>query len=360
MTSPLTVLRRVGLAAIAAGVAMCAIGVHVAGAQSTGSLYQKVTVSWRNDNWLNHARATFAIPGIGAGEVICKPNTTWIRMLPADPVAENSMWDVKFQIKNGIATSAVKDARVYRYSTPTSTVPHGTGRTAYEGFNQYTPIEPASSGSVVGLISKRGARNALGGAGVAPTSFELSWKWTGFGTSAARCDVSAEFTTRIAGRSRSVSNRPHGRPARTLAPVYSFNLNWHGEAEAPAAAARSHSLTIPKIGTLAVTCETGIAGPAYLTLTPAAGTSPFASVVAYQGEGTHNSVQTDYYTDPSSGVLGPIPLPVNGMLVGTLMPAWHASPSTAAKLVVSSLHKTNDSNPAENYCEISAQVVGAS
>jgi len=30
----------------------------------------------------------------------------------------------------------------------------------------------------------------------------------------------------------------------------------------------------------------------------------------------------------------------------------------AAQLVVSSVHKTNDPNPAENYCEISAQAVG--
>lgn len=360
MTNPLAAIRRSALAAAAVGVAMCAVGVQAAGAQSTSSLSQKVNVSWRDGQWAGHARATFAIPGIGAGELVCKPDTTWIRMIPADPRAENSMWNVKFQIKNGVAESAVKNVRVYRFSTPTSTARHGSGRTAHEGFNERTPIEAAGTGSMVGLISKRGARNAPGGPGVTPTGFQLSWRWTGFGTSAARCDVNATFATRIAGRSRSVAGGLSRDVRNALRPVFSFNLNWHGEAEAPAAAARPHSLAVPGIGTLAATCQTGIGGPSYLTLTPAARAAPFARVVAYQGEGIHNSVQTDYYTDPTSGLLGPIPLPVNGMLLATLLPAWHASPDRAAQLVVSSLHKTNDPSPAENYCEISAQVVGAS
>ena len=153
--------------------------------------------------------------------------------------------------------------------------------------------------------------------------------------------------------------RARNRPS-SLSPVYSFNLNWHGEAEIPAAAARPHSLAVPGIGVLAATCQPGIAGQSYLTLTPAAGTAPFASTVSYQGEGIHNSVQTDYYTDPISGKLGAIALPVNGMLVATLQSAWYASPNRSAHLVVSSLRKTNDPDPAANYCEVSAQVVGPS
>jgi hypothetical protein len=360
ISDPPSAVRRIALSAAVIVVAMCAIGVHAAAAQSTSSLYQKLTVSWRNDNWVGHSAASFAIPGIGAGQVVCKPNTTWIRMLPADPGAENSMWIVKFETKNGVAQTAVKDVRVYKFSTPTSTVPHGTGPTGFEGFNQFTPIEPASTGSMVGLISKRGALNAPGGAGVAPTSFQLNWEWTGFGTSAARCNVNATFVTRIVGRSRSVSHGRSGELPSTLSPAFSFNLNWHGAKEAPAAAARLHSLTVPGIGTLAATCQTGIAGESYLTLTPAAGVSPFASVVTYQGEGVDNSVHTDYYNDPVSGLLGPIPLPVNGMLVATLLPAWQASSAHAAQLIVSSLRKTNDPDPADNYCEISTQVLGAS
>lgn len=359
-SSPLGAIRRAGVSVALIGLAMCAIGVSAASAQPTSTLSQRVSVSWRNDHWAGHTRATFAIPGIGAGEVVCKPNTTWIRIMPADTSAENSMWIVKLQTKNGLPTSAVKDVRVYKFSTPTSTVPHGTGPTAFEGFNQYTPIEPASSGSMIGLISKRGALNAPGGAGVAPTSFQLTWSWTGFGTPAARCDVNAKFTTRILGRSRSVSN---GRPAALsspLAPVFSFNLNWHGEAELAAAAARPHSLSVPGIGTLSATCQPGIGGESYLTLTPAPGATPFAGVTEYQGEGIHNSVQTDYYTDPTTGRLGPIPLPVNGMLIATLLPSWQSSPGQAAQLIVSSVRKTNDPNPRSNYCEISAQVVGAS
>jgi hypothetical protein len=355
-----TALRRIALGVAVIVLAMCGIGVRAAGAESTSSLYQKLTVNWRNDHWQGHDTASFAIPGIGDGQVVCKPNTTWIRMMPADPSAENSMWLVKFETKNGVAQSAVKDVRVYKFSTPTSTVPHGTGPNANEGFNQRTPIEAAGHGSMVGLISKRGALNAPGGAGVAPTSFQLNWEWTGFGTSAARCTVNATFVTGIVGPSRSMSRGETSALPRSLPPAFSFNLNWHGQAEAPAAAARPHSLTVPGIGTLAATCQTGIAGESYLTLTPPAGVSPFASVVTYQGEGIHNSVHTDYYNDPISKLLGPIPLPVNGMLVATLLPSWQASSAQAAQLIVSSLRKTNDPDPAKNYCQISAQVVGAS
>jgi hypothetical protein len=359
-TSPLAAIRRTAVSTLLTGVAICAIATGAAGAQSTSSLSQKLNVSWQHNHWPGHTRATFAIPGIGAGEVVCKPNTTWIRILPADTAAENSMSTVKFQTKNGIPQTAVKNARVYEYSTPTSTVPHGTGPTAYEGFNQYTPIEPASNGSIIGLISKRGALNAPGGAGVAPTSFQLSWNWTGFGTPAARCNVNATFTTPILGRSRSVANGRTVRLPSSPHPVFSLNLNWHGQVEAAAAATRPHSLTIPAIGTLAATCQTGIAGQSYLTLTPARGATPFANVAAYQGEGIHNSLHTDYYTDPTSGRLGPIPLPVNGMLLATLLPNWQAPPSHATQLIVSSLRKTNDPDPRANYCEISAQALGAS
>lgn len=346
------------IVAAALGV-MLLTGTAAAHSATSGTLYQRLLVSWRLDGWSGHDRASFQIPGIGEGDVICNPKTTWIQMVPSDRTAENDMWSVKWETKNGVQQTAVKNARVYEFSTPSSTVPHGTGASAYEGFNQHTPIESSDSGSMVGLISKRGALNAPGGTGVAPTSVQLSWSWSGFGSAGAQCQVAATFVTAIQGPSREVSEGEKSSLPASLGPVSSFNINWHGEAEEPAAAQRTHSLTVPRIGVLSGTCEDGIDGEAYLTLTPQDGGDPYAEVTTFQGEGIENSTLDDYYTDPLSGLVGPIALPVNGFLTATLLPAWNAPSSQQTDLLVSSIRTTNDPDTANDYCEVSVQAISA-
>lgn len=308
------------------------------------SLRQHITVSWAHDHWAQRDQASFSIPGVGYGDVVCKPNTTWMQYTPGNRTNENSMWGIVFESKNGVQQTAVKDARVYEFSTPTSTIPHGTGPRADEGFNQFTPIEPASSGHMTGVFSSRGARNAPAGVGVAPTSYSVSWNWSGFGTASARCNVSATFITQTASP----------QAAKKAGPAAgSLTLNWHGESEAPAANARTQSIQIPGVGTLNAVCDTGTDGLAALQLTPLLGADPTADVTTYQAEGWDATTYAQFLTDPLSGTFTPIPLPVNGMLTAD----FYAGGQLQASLALSSERVTNDPNPSADYCEIASQVL---
>jgi hypothetical protein len=332
-----------------------------AGLASAGSLYQELDVHWSDNAYANHDRASFQIPGVGIGDVTCSPNTTWIQMTPSNPSAENDFWVVTSQTKQGVFETAVRDARVYRYSTPTSTVPHGTGLSAYIGFNTQTPVESADSGSLIGLISRRNALNTYAGFGSAPTSVHLSWAWSGFGTAQATCQVTATFITPIAGPSRRMSEgAPESLPAASaIGPVSAFNVNWHGEANYGASLHWPSTLAVPTQGDLHATCQPGASGLDQLTLTPAARTTPYAAITTFQGEGQENAVVDDYYTDPTSGILGPIPLPVNGFIEGTILPAWNASGAQQTQLLISSIRKTNDRDSADNYCEVAVQAISS-
>ncbi len=353
--------QRLSLLFVALAVALCASSgaAAAAAAATTGSLYQKLVVSWSNNKSRGHDRADFQIPGIGYGDVVCSPDTTWIQMVPSDRDAENDMWSVVTQTKNGVQQTAVKDARVYEFSTPTSTTPHGTGASAYEGFNQHTPVEAANSGSMIGLISKRAALNTYGGVGVAPTSIDLQWAWSGFGTKDATCRVTASFVTEISGPSRRILEGAARQKPSVLGAVSSFNLNWHGESEETVAAGRPNSLTIPNIGVLHGVCEDGTDAEAYLALTPYGTATPYASVTTYQGEGIYNSTVDDYYTDPVSGAVGPIALPVNGFVTATVLPGWYAPATQETELLISSYRITNNPNGAADYCEISVEALTA-
>ena len=328
---------------------------------SAGSLYQQLVINWSGDHFQGHDRASFQIPGIGNGDVMCAPNTTWIQMLPSNRAAENDFWVVLSQTKNGAFQTAVRDARVYRYSNPKATSPHGTGNSAYIGFNTQTPVESSGSGSLVGLISRRNGLNTYAGPGASPTSVHLSWSWSGFGSGAASCHISATFITEIGGDSRRVAEGVHvGLPdAAAIGPVGSFGVNWTGESDYAPSLRWPSSLTVPQDGTLSGTCQVGVGGLDELTLTPPAGAYPYAQMTTYQGEGVENSEVDDYYTDPNSGRLGPIPLPVNGFIEGTILPAWNAPGTQQTDLLISSYRKVNDRDATDNYCEVAVQAISS-
>jgi hypothetical protein len=191
-----------------------------------GTLTQIANIGWQGDHWRRNSIISFAIPSVGTGQIVCRPDQTWIIMYPANPAAENDMWSVLFQVKGGRVQTAVKDARVYEFSTPTSTVPHGTGPSAREGFNERWPIETSDEGHAIGLISSRGALNGPAGQGTTPTSFNLSWSWSGFHTSEARCQIHAIFHTEIAGDSRALKILPGRRTQKIRVPeTLSSSLN---------------------------------------------------------------------------------------------------------------------------------------
>jgi hypothetical protein len=351
--------RRRVIAALAGTAVTACAAAALAPAASASALYQHLTVSWSHNNWKGHDTAGFQIPGVGNGNVTCSPNTTWIQMVPSNRNAENDMWSVLTQRKNGILQTAVKDARVYRFSTPTSTVPHGTGASAYEGFNMKTPVEKADSGSLVGLISNRSALNKAAGAGSVPTAVRLSWSWSRLHTKSAQCKVTATFVTPIAGKSRFVSEGRKTSLPLKLGAVSYFNINWHGESDYTASTKWPDSLSIPGVGELSGVCATGTDGDAQLQLTPIASLDPFAQTMTYQGQGIDNSQIDDYYTDPDTLMVGPIPLPTNGFMSGTVLPAWNAPASRATEILVSSIRKTNDPNAANDYCEVAVEAISA-
>jgi hypothetical protein len=323
----------------------------------TGTLTQEVSVSWSGGAWSGHDESGFVIPSVGSGEVLCRPNATWVRMIPANPDAENDMWGVKFETKPDGLETAVKDARVYEFSTPVSTVPHGTGPSAYEGFNQDAPVEEADSGHMLGIISSRAALDEPAGQGSTSTAFTLSWAWTGFGTPSAQCTVRATLTTEIAGASATIRESPH-RPPRRVATsplsASSLALDWHGEADEPAAEARPRTLLLPGIGSLTAQClPLPQGGTLDVALTPLAGLAPGALVTTYQGEGTEASTTLPYYSDPLTSELGPVALPVNGV---TTMQV--TAGELSAEVVLSSYAKLNDPEAADDYCEVSGASLG--
>ncbi|UUY06046.1 hypothetical protein LRS13_11180 [Svornostia abyssi] len=328
-------------------------GAQVADAATT-SLRQDVTVAWRDGRAPGRDRESFAIPGIGSGEVVCRRDAAFIRMRPTDTAAETSMWSTLLQRKGGADVAAVHNARVYTFSTPTSQTARGTGPAAHEGLNQRRPLEDRGEGRAFGLISQRSARNVPAAGAVSPTSFTLQWRWTGFAGSArdARCRVTATFLTRLPAETPVRTVASGGLVRRPGPAVSALNLNWRGDADA-AANLVSRPITLPYLGTLSATCPPGRGSRPALTLkADRADLGPAATVLTYEGEGPDAVTSTRYATDPGTGQLGPVPLPVNGMLRATI-----TGSSRTVEVVASSIRKTNDPDGADNFCEIAVQAV---
>lgn len=265
------------------------------------------------------------------------------------------MWSTLLQRKGGVDVAAVHNARVYTFSTPTSKVARGTGPAAHEGLNQRRPLEDRGEGRAFGLISQRSARNVPAAGAVSPTSFTLRWRWSGFAGSArdARCRVTATFITRLP-EDAQVQTRAIGGLLRRPGPAVSaLNLNWRGDADASANLV-SRPITLPYLGTLSATCPAGRDARPALTLEAGTGGEggPAATVVTYEGEGPDAATSSRVATDRATGRLGPVPLPVNGMVRATI-----AGSSRTVEVVASSIRKTNDPNGADNFCEIAVQAV---
>jgi hypothetical protein len=141
---------------------------------------QNVTVNWQNGQWQTNSTAGFPIPGIGLGQIVCSPDTQWLRVFPFDPSNEVTMWLIRQQ--DGLPPTV----RTARHAT-------GTGPDFNEGFNRYLG-QQSTTGSFIGLISARGPAGSSG-PGPAPTSFHLSFTWDFRDSSTARCYVAASFAT---------------------------------------------------------------------------------------------------------------------------------------------------------------------
>jgi hypothetical protein len=295
---------------------------------------QRVILKWKGD-WKNpRYERSAVVPGIGNITLVCKPSATMIRLHAADRSAETQMWMAKYENKSDREVVAVKTARIYRYAHAFDNGTGGTGSLAHEGLNQRSPIENYSSGYVDGIISQRPGRHqpAAGTTPAPVTSFRLNWYWNGFHHPPAyrSCQFDAVFETTF--------------PTR-------LGVNWHGEADATD---NIRQLTqLPALGELRLRCGTnddGGGGIQSVSLAPDnRDASVYAETVTGEGAREHHIDEVSLGYDPETGLVGPLPLPRNGM-----MRLFYTVGDVTRSFIVSSYYVTNNGNAALNLCELAA------
>lgn len=167
-------------------------------------------------------------------------------------------------------------------------------------------------------------------------------------------------------RGRPGPEGPRGFPGASGEQVTQLAVDWNGAANA--AGNDTASITLPGIGVLTLSCPasdgTSYPGPRKLTL--AYGANPGFRTVA-----TLNTLQgSDMYPDnvsnvrqESTGSTIDYALPNNGMITGTFSAETVSGDGSSAgelpgaQITMSSSWKTNDPNPADNFCHLSAQVI---
>lgn len=285
-------------------------------AATTGLIAQHATVDWSGGDWQGRDVAGFVAPGIGYGEIVCRPDAQWIRFYPNDLGRDVSMMNWTYKDWSQNTEKAIREAQHTSY----------TGKDFREGFNKFGPAEKVSTGEFDGLIADRGAFAMTAPTDLAaPTSLKLTWQWDFTRSGAERCHVDATFLT------QSLANE--------LTPLArSGSIAWRGSV-----AAAGHDATgfaVPGIGTVNISCSAALLGARSLTVDSAQG----GTVTTREG--------SDDAARPQQ--VGPVAgdLPNNGMLFVTL--------ADGTRLIVSSRWKVNDPDPTQNSCFVAAQaVVGA-
>jgi len=297
---------------------------------------KRLVVSWHGERRRRVYQRTANVPGVGQVDLVCRPKATMVRIRPTNPSAETQMWMAKFEQKGGRDVVAVKNVRVYRYANADDDGRGGTGVRAHEGLNQLSPIEDFSKGTAYGVLSQRASRNQPGGGAVSTpvTSFQLSWWWERFRYPGSQyCRMSLALKTDTSSQ---------------------FGLSWHGSDEG--ATQGTSTTTIPGVGDVTVTCDpNGTAAEQSVAFRPA-GTRPDSAYLDYeyvQGEGTvddHVDRYPDLGVDPTTGLLGPVELPRNGM-----MRLWVSVDGVKRGFVLSSYYVVNNAaKPWLNVCEVAA------
>lgn len=280
---------------------------------TTGLVEQHATVDWSGGAWQGRDVAGFVAPGIGYGEIVCRPDAQWVRFYPNDLNREVAMMNWTYKDWSQNTEKAIREADHTQF----------TGKDFREGLNKFGPAEKLSTGQFDGLISDRGGIGvAAPGDLAAPTSLRLTWQWDFSQSGAERCHVDATFVT------QSLTSE--------LAPLArSGSIAWRGSD-----ASGGHdttAFTVPGVGTVNVTCSAAPLGLRSLSIdTPQGG-----SVTTRQGSEDTARPQE----------LGPVAadLPNNGMLFVTL--------ADGTRLIVSSRWKVNDPDPTQNSCFVAAQAI---
>jgi hypothetical protein len=278
----------------------------------SGALVQKVTVDWYGGNWSGRDVGGFVAPGVGYGEVVCNPETQWVRFFGSAGGREVAM--MNWTYKNW-GTYQEKSLQEAVYTT-------GTGFDFNQGLNKFSPPEKTSTGTFDGVISDRGPIGSGGGVALAPvTTLSLDWEWDFTNPSEARCHVEAAFSTETAD--------PTPPLARTL------QLFWRGEPQAAANGYRS--IEFPGLGTVSIRCEPG--EPRQIKVE-----SPGGAKIT-----TREASEDSSITEGAGPVVAD--LPNNGMVVVEMQ--------SGQRILVASRWKLNDPNPSQNFCAIAGQVASA-
>ncbi|WP_395696069.1 hypothetical protein [Nocardioides sp.] len=293
---------------------------------------KRIVVQWQGYQRNPVYQRTANVPGIGAVDLVCRPNSTMIRLRTANRRSENQMWLAKFETKNGTDRVAVKNVRVYTYATAADNGRGGTGPQAHEGLNQRWPIEDFEKGTAYGVISSRPGRNRPGGGTmtVPATAFRLTWYWERFAYPGSQyCKMTLALRTDT---------------------TQQFGLSWHGDAEA--ATKDFTTVDLGSIGQAQLRCETGRTGDQTVAL-KTDDPNAYMDYEYIRGEGLASD-RVDHYSDldrdPVTGLLGPVDLPTNGM-----MRIWWSVNGVKRMWVLSSYMVVNNAkHPELNVCEVAA------
>ena len=284
-------------------------------ASEPGANVQGLVIDWSGGKFEGADSAEVNLPGIGRAVAVCRPDTTWLRVLPDDPGRSTAMLLYTFRTSSEATFGSVREA----VTTPF------TGPDFNEGFNVSTPPEARSTGTFTGVISDRLPFGSPGGTGAPPTVVELSWNWNFAGGTDSSCSVTANFTTEAAGTNPPV--------ARSLA------VNWSGDGNAIGNGAAATE--VPGLGNARVDCQAA-GGIRRFTLFPQAGVGP-VTFTAYEGSDVTTSAQSQ----------GPYryELPNNGLVTADV------DGDDRTDLFLSSRWKANDPDPAQNFCHLAGVVV---
>lgn len=279
----------------------------------SGQTVQHAVVDWTRGAWQGREVAGFVAPGIGHGEIVCRPDAQWVRFFPNDPGREVSMMNWTYRDWGAGGEKALREALHTRY----------TGPDFQEGLNKFWPTEKSSTGQFDGLITDRGVIGAAGGAAglSAPTMLHLTWTWSMSPTGQESCHVDATFTTPTSG-----TVAPLSRAGQVL---------WRGGDNADGR--DSASFDVPGLGNVTIACPAAVGARRTVTIDTPAG----AAITTRQG--------SDDATAPQS--IGPVvaELPGNGMLSIAF--------DGGQTMLVSSRWKVNDPDASQNFCAIAAQVL---
>lgn len=279
----------------------------------SGITTQRVTVDWSSDQWQGREVGGFVVPGMGYGEVVCRPDAQWIRFFSSETGHEIAMMNWTRRDWVQWREDALREAVL----TP------NTGTQFNEGFNKWYPYsEKQSTGTFEGIISDRGPFGSPGGTSTAaPTTLSLAWSWDFTQTGQYRCSVNASFATEAPGGSRPLAR--------------SVNLDWRGD---PNAAGRDGTTTIVDgLGRIDVSCQPGAEGVRWVTIT-----GPDGATITKR-EASEQTVTTT--------TTGPVamPLPTNGMLKFDFGPG--------RTLLLSSRWKADDPDASQNFCFVAGQAI---